>query len=119
MTRLFVKHPVSTWMVFTAFVVLAIYAVPRIEVEAIPAVDLPSLTVETRWNGASPKAIQRSITLPVEEAARNVHGVESITSRSLAGRSLVQIEFRRDIDIEFARLDLNEQLGSVRRNLPI
>ena len=56
----------------------------RVRLNAFPAVDLPSLTVETRWNGASPKAIQRSITLPVEEAARNVHGVESITSRSLA-----------------------------------
>ena len=119
MTRLFVRHPVSTWMLFTAFVVMALYAVPRIEVEAIPSVDLPSLTVTTRWNGASPKAVQRSITLPVEEAVRNVYGVESVKSTSRAGRSMVEVEFRRDIDIEFARLDLNEQLGSVRRTLPL
>ena len=62
MTRFFVRHPVTTWMIFSAFIVLALYALPRIEVEAIPEVDLPSLTVFTRWNGASPKAVQRSIT---------------------------------------------------------
>jgi HAE1 family hydrophobic/amphiphilic exporter-1 len=30
----------------------------------------------------------------------------------------VEISYQRDIDIEFARLELNEQLGNVRRNLP-
>jgi len=118
-TRFFVRHPVTTWMLFTAFIVLGIYSVPRIEIEALPEVDLPSLTVYTRWNGASPKAIQRSITLPIEESVRNLHGVESVMSTSRAGQSLVSVEFRREVDIEFARLDLNEQLGSVRRALPL
>ena len=119
MTRFFLRRPVTTWMIFASFVVMAIYAVPRIEVEAIPELDLPSLTIQTQWNGASPKAIQRSITLPVEEAVRNVYGVESVTSTSRAGMSLVEVEFRREIDIEFARLNVNEQLGSVRRGLPL
>ena len=56
LTRFFVRHPVTTWMIFSAFVVLAIYALPKIEVEAIPEVDLPSLTVQTGWPGASPKS---------------------------------------------------------------
>ncbi|MCP3981104.1 MAG: efflux RND transporter permease subunit [bacterium] len=119
MTRLFMRRPVTTWMIFAAFVVLAVYAVPKIEVQALPEIDLPSLTVSTQWNGASPKAIQRSITLPIEEAVRKVHGVESVTSTSRAGRSNVQVEFRRDADLDFARLELNEHLGSVRQNLPL
>ncbi len=119
MTRFFVRHPVTTWMIFLAFVVTAIFSIPKIEVEALPEVDLPSLTVSTQWNGASPKAIQRSITLPIEEACRNLHGVESVKSTSRAGLSTVQIEFRRDIDIDFARLYLNEQVGTVRRSLPL
>lgn len=118
MTRFFVRHPVSTWMIFTAFIVLGIYALPRLKIEAIPEVDLPKLTVVTQWSGASPQAVQRSITLPVEESVRAIHGVESITSRSRAGRSIVEISFRREIDIDFARLELNEQLGAVRRDLP-
>ena len=32
--------------------------------------DLPKLTVYTQWSGASPKAVQRSITLPIEESVR-------------------------------------------------
>ncbi|MCK5619164.1 MAG: efflux RND transporter permease subunit [Candidatus Krumholzibacteria bacterium] len=119
MTRFFVRHPVTTWMIFTMFVVLGIYSLPKLQIEAMPEVDLPELRVFTRWNGASPKAIQRSITIPVEEAARNVHGVEEIESRSNPGWSQVTVKFRREIDIDFARMVLNEQLGSVRRNLPL
>ena len=90
MTRVFVRQPVSTWMIFIAFVVLAIYALPKIEVEAIPEVDLPTISVTTTWNGASPKAIQRSITLQVEEAVRGTHGVEKVRSESRAGTSVVR-----------------------------
>ena len=118
MIRFCVDHPVATWMLFTALVITGIYALPRLEIEAMPETELPSLSIDTAWNGASPAAIQRSITIPIEEAARQVHGVEEITARSRPGRSTVTVSFRRDVDMEFAQLDLAEQLGSVRRNLP-
>ena len=119
MTHFFVKHPVSTWMVFAVFMVLGIYAVPKLQIEAIPEINLPTLTIQTFWNGASPQAIQRSITIPIEEAARKVHGVEEVKSTSSPGRSRVEVSFRRDVSIDFARVDLNEQLGGVRRGLPL
>ncbi len=118
MTKFFVRHPVTTWMLFAMFVVLGIYSVPRLQIEAIPEVDLPELSIVTRWNGASPQAVQRSLTIPVEEAVREVHGVEEVKSRSQVGSSRVTVSFRRDINLDFARLELNEQLGDVRRNLP-
>ena len=62
--------------------------------------------------------MQRAITIPIEEAVQDVHGVQKIESTSRAGNSTVEISFRRDVNIDFARLDLNEQLGDVRRNLP-
>lgn len=118
MTRFFLGRPVSTWMLFLAFGVLAVYAIPRLEIEALPDVELPSITVTTRWPGASPKAVQRSLTRPIEEAVRGLRGIESLKSRSEAGVSHVVIELRREIELDFARLELGEQLASVRRNLP-
>ena len=119
MTGFFVRHPVTTWMLFSAFALMGLYAIPRLQVEAIPETNLPTLTIQTYWNGASPQAIQRSITIPVEEAARKVHGVEDVKSTSSPGQSQVEVSFRREINIDFARVNLNEQLGSVRRNLPL
>ncbi len=119
MTRFFVRHPVTTWMIFAVFVVLGVYALPKLQIEAMPEVSLPTLTVTTYWNGASPQAIQRSITIPVEEAARKIHGVDEVKSTSRAGVSQVEVSLRRGVDLDFARVELNEQLGTVRRNLPL
>jgi len=116
--RFWVDHPVATWMLFAALVICGLYSLPRLNIEAMPETDLPKLTVFTQWPGASPSAVQRSITLPVEEAAAQCHGVEDIESTSRHGQSTVEISYRREIDIEFARLELAEHLGAVRRNLP-
>jgi HAE1 family hydrophobic/amphiphilic exporter-1 len=118
MIRFAVDHPVATWMLFTALIVTGVYAVPRLNIEALPETDLPELSIVTSWNGASPSAIQRSITLPIEEAVAGCHGVEDIDSRSRHGQSSVTVKYKRGTNMDFARLELSEQLGAVRRNLP-
>ncbi len=118
MIRFAVDHPVATWMLFSALIVTGIYALPRLNIEAMPETTLPELSIATSWSGASPSAIQRSITLPVEEAVAGCQGVEDIDSQSRHGRSVVTVKYQRGTDMEFARLELSERLGSVRRSLP-
>jgi len=118
MIRFAVDHPVATWMLFAALIVTGVYSLPRLNIEAMPETDLPELSVITSWNGASPSAIQRSITLPIEEAVAGCHGVEDLDSQSRHGRSSVTVKYKRGTNMEFARLELSERLGAVRRNLP-
>ena len=118
MIRFAVDHPVATWMLFTAMIVMGVYALPRLNIEAMPETDLPELSIVTSWNGASPSAIQRSITLPIEEAVAGCHGVEDLDSQSRHGQSSVTVKYKRGTNMEFARLELSERLGAVRRTLP-
>jgi len=118
MIRFAVDHPVATWMLFTALMVTGLYALPKLNIEAMPETELPELSIVTSWNGASPSAIQRSITLPIEEAVAGCHGVEDLDSQSRHGRSTVTVKYKRGTNMEFARLELSERLGAVRRNLP-
>jgi multidrug efflux pump subunit AcrB len=118
MIRFAVDHPVATWMLFAALMVTGIYALPKLNIEAMPETELPELSIVTSWNGASPSAIQRSVTLPIEEAVAGCHGVEDLDSQSRHGQSTVTAKFKRGTEMEFARLELSERLGSVRRNLP-
>ncbi len=118
MIRFAVDHPVATWMLFCALIVTGIYALPRLNIEAMPETELPELSIITSWNGASPSAIQRAITLPIEEAVAGCHAVEDIDSQSRHGRSTVTVKYKRGTEMEFARLELSERLGAVRRNLP-
>ncbi len=119
MTEQLLRRPVATWVLFAATIVLGVYAMPKLRVESMPEVELPTLTVRTTWSGASPSAVHRSITVPMEEVARRVHGIEEVVARSYPGFSQVEISFRRDVNIEFARLELAEQIGAIRRDLPM
>jgi hydrophobic/amphiphilic exporter-1 (mainly G- bacteria), HAE1 family len=119
MTRWFLAHPVAAWVLFAALLILGAYALPRLQIESMPEVELPGLTIQTSWTGASPVAVQRAITVPVEEAVRRVHGVEKVVARSYPGLSQVEVSFRREVNVEYARLELGEQLGAVRRDLPL
>ena len=118
MIRFAVDHPVATWMLFTALIVTGLYALPRLNIEAMPETDLPELSIVTYWNGASPSAIQKSITLPIEEAVAGCYGVEDLDSVSRHSQSSVTVKFKRGTNMEFARLELSERLGAVRRSLP-
>jgi hydrophobic/amphiphilic exporter-1 (mainly G- bacteria), HAE1 family len=118
MIRFAVDHPVATWMLFAALVVTGLYALPRLNIEAMPETDLPELSIVTGWNGASPSAVLRSITLPIEEAVAGCHGVEDLDSVSNHGQSSVTVKFKRGTNMEFARLELSERIGAVRRTLP-
>ncbi len=118
MIRFAVDHPVATMMLFGALLVTGIYAVPHLDIEAMPDSELPELSIVTSWNGASPSAIQRAVTLPIEGAVAGCHGVEDIDSSSRHDLSTVTVKYKRGTDMEFARLELSERLGAVRRTLP-
>lgn len=118
MIRYAVDHPVAVWMLFCALMVTGIYAVPHLDFEAMPDSELPELSIVTNWSGASPSAIQRAITLPIEEAVAGCHGVEDVDSSSRHDLSTITVKYKRGTDMEFARLELSERLGAVRRRLP-
>jgi HAE1 family hydrophobic/amphiphilic exporter-1 len=91
----------------------------RAPLDLLPEVDLPRLEIQLEWAGASPEMVESLVTSPVEAAAQSVRGVESITSTSYPGRATVAVEFTRDTDMEFVRLELSERLAVLDRVLPL
>ncbi|MBT8462765.1 MAG: efflux RND transporter permease subunit, partial [Gemmatimonadetes bacterium] len=124
MIDLSIKRPVATAAIYVALVALGAYSFRLIPVELLPDVDYPRLTVNASWGGASPEAMEAFVTSPLEAAAQQVKGVRKITSTSRAdprgtGSSAeIDIEFERDVRMDFAQLDLGERFASLRDELP-
>ena len=98
-------------MLFAALIVCGVYALPRLDFEAMPETELPKLTIITAWPGASPSAVQRSLTLPIEEAAAQCHGVEDIESTSTPWPLQRGGQLPPRQNLEFARLELSRVPG--------
>jgi len=117
-TRVSIKNPVFATMVMVALCVLGLFSLAKLGVEQMPDISFPGAWVEVAYPGASPEAVEREITKPLEEAVNSVAGVKRITSRSLEGRAQTNIEFGLDADMGRAMQDVRDRIAAVQSTFP-
>src|SRR5512137_2398771 len=113
-----IKRPVTATMFLMALVVLGIVSYPSIGVDLYPKVDFPIVNVTTRLKGASPEIMDIDVTDKIEETINTINGVKTITSQSVEGTSVVNVEFVLERDIDLAVQDVREKISTIRRKLP-
>jgi hydrophobic/amphiphilic exporter-1 (mainly G- bacteria), HAE1 family len=111
-----IRRPVAVTMGFLALTVFGVVSFSRLQLDLLPDVSFPTLTVRTEYAGVGPQEIETLISRPVEEAVSIVQGLQQVTSRSRSGRSEVSLAFRWGTDMDFAALDVRERLDLL--NLP-
>jgi HAE1 family hydrophobic/amphiphilic exporter-1 len=113
-----IRRPVFTTMMMIGLIVLGIFAFRRLPIDQFPDVEIPVITVQTVYPGASPETIEREVTQRMEEAFNPVEGVDGITSISLEGVSQVIVEFDLARDVNEAAQDIRAKIEAIRRDLP-
>jgi HAE1 family hydrophobic/amphiphilic exporter-1 len=105
-------------MVILIIVGLGAMSLFNLQVDSMPNMDIPMILIRTSYAGAGPEEVLEQVTKPVENAVSTIEGLDSITSNSGSGQSMVMMEFDQDIDIDQARQDVNDTLNSVTNSLP-
>ncbi|MCM3565296.1 efflux RND transporter permease subunit [Hydrogenophaga intermedia] len=113
-TQVSLRNPVFATMVMLAFVVLGAFSYQRLQVDQFPNIDFPVVVVTTAYPGASPEIVESEVTKKVEEAVNAIAGVNTLTSRSYEGSSVVIIEFQLTVDGRKAADDVRERIGILR-----
>jgi N utilization substance protein B len=80
------------------FVVVGIVGYRSLGVDKFPKVDFPMVMIVTPYPGASPGAVETDVTQKIEEAVNTVSGLNTLTSFSTEGVSLVLAQFELEID---------------------
>ena len=118
MIRFSIRRPVAVAMLYAALALLGVASWLNVPVELLPETELPRLSISAQWPGASPEVTEAFLTSPIEAAVQQVRGVEKVTSRSEEGVGAVEVEFGREVDMDFARLELSEKLAVLDETLP-
>lgn len=118
LARASVARPVFTTMVMLAVVVLGAVSLSRLQIDLLPNIELPTITVRTEYEGADPVVMEGRVTQIVEEIVATVPGVEEISSQSFEGQSRVRVSFSWGTDIDTAALDVQATLEDERSELP-
>jgi HAE1 family hydrophobic/amphiphilic exporter-1 len=113
-----VKRPIFTTMVTLIFVILGAISLSRLQIDMLPNIELPTLTIRTNYEGASPEVMERLVTQIIEEIVATVPGVEELTSTSSEGRSSVRVSFAWGTEIDTAAIDVQGKLEDEINELP-
>ena len=116
--RFSVKRPIFTTMVTLILVLLGAVSLSRLQIDMLPNIELPTLSIRTDYEGASPEVMERLVTQIIEEIVATVPGVEEITSTSSEGRSRVRVSFVWGTEIDTAAIDVQGKLEDEINELP-
>jgi HAE1 family hydrophobic/amphiphilic exporter-1 len=83
-----------------------------------PDVEIPVVSIVTKYPGASPETVEREVSKRIEEAVNPISGVKHVTSTSRESVSTVIIEFKLEIKANEASEEARAKVSAIRGNLP-
>ncbi len=101
-----------------SLVVVGVYSVTQLPIDALPDITNNQVQVLTVSPSLAAEDIERLVTFPVEQTMATIPGIEEIRSLSRFGLSVVTIVFKEDIDIYWARQQVNERLVAAKTLIP-
>ncbi|MDA0658140.1 MAG: efflux RND transporter permease subunit, partial [Planctomycetota bacterium] len=111
----FVRNPIKVSVAVLLVALFGTIALLRMPMQLTPEVQIPTLTIETVWPGASPQEVEREIVVEQEEQLKSVEGVTEMTSESMDSIGKITLEFPVGADIGAAWLKVNSRLQQVPR----
>lgn len=113
-----VNKPISTFMVFTAVIVMGFYSLSRIPIDLYPEIDPPFLSVMTTYSGANAADIETNITKRLEDALNTVDKVKQVTSVSSDNISVITLEFSWGANLDEATNEVRDVIDRIYDYMP-
>ena len=113
-----VERPVTIVMITLLVLFIGFISLTELPIDLLPELDLPFAVVMTNYSEAGPEQIESTVTRPIEESLATIDNVSNIISISSPDRSLAIVEFEWGTDLDFATLDMRENVSLIEDMLP-
>ena len=97
-----------------AAVIVAVFTIPRLNLDAFPDVSNVQVVINTEAPGLAAEEVEQLISFPIEATIYSLPSVEEVRSISRTGLSVITVVFEEGTDIYFARQLVFEQLQAAR-----
>lgn len=113
-----IVRPVATIVFMLLLVVFGFICLNRMAVREYPDIDVPTISIDTTYDGASSNVVETKITQRIEDAVAGIEGLDTISSISRDGRSRITLEFKVERDIDAAANDVRDKVSRILKKLP-
>ena len=110
-----IKKPVTVTVGVILLILFGLISLFRIPIQLTPNVDLPEISIQTVWRGASPLEVEREIIDVQEEQLKNLEGLDEIKSESSDGLAYINLMFEIGTDTDEALLRVSNKLDQVKK----
>ena len=119
MVEFFLKRPIFASVCSLVILLLGIISIPTLPIEQFPLIAPPTVTVTATYVGASAKAVETSVTTPLEQSINSVQGLRYISSQSTNnGVSTITCVFNLDRNLDLAANDVQNAVNNTTGQLP-
>ncbi len=113
-----VRRPIAVTALIIVLVMIGVSLYPRISIDLLPNMEIPTVLVRCEYEGASPAEIEIEIAKRIEDAVSSLDGINHVTSMSIEDEARVQLDFNMGIDVDVAATDIREALNRIRDDFP-
>jgi multidrug efflux pump subunit AcrB len=113
-----IRNPVPPIVLFVALTLAGLISFMRMDVNQMPDVAFPGVTVTVNQPGAAPTEMETQVTQRIEAAVRAISGVEDISSRVEEGQSFTIVQFTIGTPVDRAVNDIRNAVDQIRSQLP-
>lgn len=117
-TRTSVKRPLTIIMIFIVLIMFGGIGYMKMPADIMPEIDIPVVTVTTKWNGAGPEDIDEEISQKIEKALSSVSNVKETSAQSAEGVSNVTVQFEYGTDVDEIMNTIRSKVDAVTATLP-
>ncbi len=113
-----IKRPVTVFVMISVVLILGIVSISKMKMAMLPDVDLPVAIVMTEYKGAGPEEVESLVTDKIEGAVSNVENIDTVSSTSSDGQSLVVVNLNYGADLDKAVSSMRDKISMIEGTLP-
>ena len=118
-SRFFIERPVLSNVLAMVFVLIGLVSLIRLPVSQYPNVVPPTVSVTTKYPGASPKTVMDTVALPIENQVNGVQGMLYMQSTSASdGSYQLIVTFAIGTDPNMAQVLVQNRVSWALAQLP-
>ena len=77
---------------------------------ALPLVPLDKISITTIYEDVAPEEMEKTVTIPIENAIKGIDGIREMTSQSLEGRSMIMLDIEPGQDLKKIAQDVQNEI---------
>ncbi|MFZ7101395.1 MAG: efflux RND transporter permease subunit [Peptococcaceae bacterium] len=118
LANLSVERPIGILMVILVILLLGAVSLSRLAIDLFPELNLPVALVSVSYEGVGPEEIEKLVSRPLEEQMSTLSGIETVSSQSSSGNSVVIAQFKWGTDMDDATMKMREKVDFIKSYLP-